>query len=184
MNDYDVSATTIAKTDQINADDLLSGPIVVTVAGVMVKAGEAQPVDIRTVETPGRAYRPCKTMRRVLAAAWGTDGRAWVGRRMRLYRDPTVLWAGKPDGGVRISHLSDHPEEATYALQEARGKKRAWTVHRLTEEAPTIEQIDAYLTRAGKPPYSSLEGADREKADAWLAGMSSALKAKIAKEHQ
>lgn len=178
MSETDVSATTIAKTDQINADDLLSGPIEVTVTGVIVRRGDRQPVDIRTAETPGRVYRPCLTMRRVLVAAWGPDGATWIGRRIRLYRDDTVRFDQQP-GGIRISHLSDHPESATYSLQETRGKRRTWTIHRLPDDALTDEAIDAYLTSIGKPAISSLTGPDREKADAWVAGLSAAMKAKI-----
>jgi hypothetical protein len=62
---------------------LLTGPITVTVKGVR-RGNKEQPINIDLVETEGRAFRPCKTMRRVLIAAWGDDAKKWVGQRMTL----------------------------------------------------------------------------------------------------
>jgi hypothetical protein len=43
----------------------------------------------------------------VLRRAWGTNGREWVGRRMKLYGDPDVYFGKEKLGGVRVSHVSD-----------------------------------------------------------------------------
>ena len=68
----DLTDTIVPDSTQINADDLIASPITVTIESV--SAGNAeQPVNINTIETPGRAYRPSKSMRRVLVAAWGTS---------------------------------------------------------------------------------------------------------------
>src|SRR5690606_13558162 len=53
-SDVDLTATTIPKSDQINAEDLMvSGPVTVTVESVS-KGSAEQPVDIHLVEFPGR----------------------------------------------------------------------------------------------------------------------------------
>lgn len=174
----DVRLAAVAKTDQINADDLVSGPLTITVAGVAIHPGEKQKCSIRTVETPGRVYRPCLTMTRVLIAAWGIDGSVWIGRRIRIYRDESVYFADQP-GGIRMSHLSDHPAKAVYWFQESRGKRRSWTIYRLDDDQPTPEQVDAYLVAQGRPPYSGLDDTGKAKVDAWLAGLSPQKRAEI-----
>ena len=79
----DLTESIIPRSDQINADDLIAGPITVTITDAY-PGGAEQPVDITLAETPGRAYRPSKSMRRVLVAAWGKQSSAYVGRRLTL----------------------------------------------------------------------------------------------------
>lgn len=117
----DLSSTIVAKSDQLNADDLLAGPITVSIIGVSAGAPD-QPVSIK-IDGGHQPYKPCKTMRRVLISAWGKNGNDWVGRSMTLFNDPAVLWAGKPVGGIRISHLSDMPKDMNISLAITRGKK-------------------------------------------------------------
>lgn len=141
----DLSATIIPKSDQINAEDLLTGPITVTVDHVVVKKGQDQPVDIHLIETPGRCYRPSKTMRRVLVKVWGNDSDKWPpSARMTLYRDPDVKWGGEKVGGVKISHLSHIDKPLTLVLTETKGKRVPHTVKPLTDapaSQPTTPQI-------------------------------------------
>src|SRR5690606_25044456 len=98
----DISSTIIAKSDQLNADDLIGGPITVTITNVSLTESPDQPLTINYDGDNGRPYKPCKSMRRVLAAAWGNDGSKFIGRRVTLFRDPRVKWAGQEVGGVRI----------------------------------------------------------------------------------
>lgn len=131
------SATTIAKSDQINADDLLGGPLTVTIREVRM-TGEEQPVAI-VLEGDKRAYKPCKTMRRMLTAMWGepTSPTAWAGRKLELYRDPSTKWGGVEVGGVRIGGMSHIKRQETIMLQIAKGKKAPFTVAPLATEAAT-----------------------------------------------
>lgn len=104
MND-DISKTIVAKSDQLNAADLLGGPITVMVESVKVSNGADQPVSIFT--GPDRQpFKPCLTVRRILAKIWGVDSSEWVGRSMTLYCDESVVWAGEAAGGIRVSHAS------------------------------------------------------------------------------
>ena len=52
----DLTESIIPRSDQINADDLIAGPITVTITDAY-PGGAEQPVDITLAETPGRAYR-------------------------------------------------------------------------------------------------------------------------------
>ena len=85
----DIANSLAPRSDQINADDLVAGPMTVTIREVVGGKAE-QPYDFLLMETD-RAYRPAVTMRRLIAAAWQTtDASKYVGRRLTLFRDPTV----------------------------------------------------------------------------------------------
>lgn len=141
----DISPTIIPDSSQINADDLIPGPVTYTVREV--KRGSAeQPIDVMLVETD-RAYRPSKSMRRVLIAAWGKESTVYAGRRLTLYRDPEVRFGADRVGGVKISHLSHIRSRMEIALTESRGKRKPHIVEPLPDEhaattGPTTEQVD------------------------------------------
>lgn len=122
----DISDTIVAKSDQLNADDLLAGPITVTVTGVDKVAGE-QPVVV-AISGGYRPWKPCKTMRRLLVHAWGAEASAWVGRGLRLYRDPTVRFGGDDVGGIRIEAMTHIAKPISVNLTSTRGKK---SLHRV-----------------------------------------------------
>ena len=114
------------KSDQLNYDDLIGGPITVQITGVRRGATVEQPV---IIEIEGwQPYMPCKSMRRVMIAAWGDKGRAWVGRWLTLYGDPSVKFGGVAVGGIRISHMSHINEASTMMLTTTRSKRAGFTV--------------------------------------------------------
>ena len=134
----DLSDSIIPKSDQLNAEDLLSGPRTVTVE--KVTAGNAeQPVFVHLVEFPGRPFKPSKTVRRILVSAWGRESSAYTGRRMTLYCDPTVRFGGIEVGGIRVSHLSHIDKPMNLALTVTRGKRAQTHVEPLTESQPVRE---------------------------------------------
>lgn len=127
----DLSESIVPKSDQLNADDLMAGPITVTISEV--KRGSAeQPVDVVLVEYPGRAYRPSKSMRRVMVHAWGPEASTYAGRRLTLYRNPDIKFGGVAVGGIEISHMSHLDNPVTVALTRARGTRKGFTVEPLT----------------------------------------------------
>jgi hypothetical protein len=135
----DLTESIAPRSDQLNADDLISGPITVTIQEV-VRGTAEQPVDVRLVEFPGRAYRPSKSMRRVLVMAWGADASAYTGRRLTLYRNPDITFGKDKVGGIEISHLSHLAKPLTVALTATRGKRKSFTVQPLPDApqpAPT-----------------------------------------------
>lgn len=133
----DLTRATIAKSDQLNADDLLSGPRTFTVAEVR-EGNDEQPVSIVLKEWPAnRPFKPSKTVTRLLVAAWGGNSDDWPeGARMTLFRDATVKWAGQAIGGLRVSHVSHIDKPLKVALQETKGKKVLHTVSPLPADAP------------------------------------------------
>ena len=115
----DLSGTLETKSDQLNAVDLLPGPITVQVVSVKKVEDKKQPTHIEI--TGGyKTYKPCLGMRRILAAAWGLDGSVYVGRSMTLYRDPDIEYSNQATGGIRIAALSDMPKPLDIRLIESK----------------------------------------------------------------
>jgi len=123
----DLSKTITPKSDQMNADDLISGPITITITSVE-KGTPEQPVSIQFEGCDGRPYKPGKSMRRVLVAMWGSEGSIYLGRSLTLYCDRTITFGPDTTGGIRISHASDITEPLEIALTVKRGKRKPFRV--------------------------------------------------------
>lgn len=137
--------TIVPRSDQINAEQLLSGPMTIRVSGVRMGSAE-QPVIIDYEGADGHPYKPCLTMRKVLIFAWGEDGREWVGKSMTLYNDPTVRFGGAQVGGIRISHMSHIEREIGLSLTATKGKKAAHTIKPLV--IPRTQDLGAVIDSA------------------------------------
>lgn len=135
----DLSETIAPRSDQLNAEDMLTGPRIVTVEKV-TKGTAEQPVNIHLAEFPGRPFKPSKTVRRILVAAWGKEASAYTGRRMMLYRDPAVRFGGQDVGGIRVSALSHIESRLTLHLTVTRGKRAPFTVDPLPDGPPALTQ--------------------------------------------
>ena len=147
----DMTETIVPRSDQINADSLLAGPITIRVTEVVIGGGE-QPVTIHYEHDGGKPFRPGKSMRRVLVKAWGADATDYIGRSMTLYTDPTIKFGGMEVGGIRISHLSHIDRTLTMALTETKGRKKPFVVQPLViEPAPKpggfVEWLSGYSDR-------------------------------------
>ena len=144
----DMTASIAPKTDQINNEDFKkTGPITVTINRVTEGPAE-QPFNFHMEETPGRAYRPSKSMRRVMVAAWGTNPAAYVGHSLTLYRNAATRFGSEQTGGIEISHLSHIDKALTVPLTAKRGVRKNFTVKPLATAAPTpardwIAEMDA-----------------------------------------
>lgn len=156
----DLSQTIAAKSDQLNADDLLGGPITVRVTRVVGMNDKEQPIAVHYDGDNGKPYKPGKSMRRVLVNFWGKDGEGYVGRWLVLYRDPEVAFGGIKVGGIRIGAMSDIDGDDSMALAVTRGAKRRYDVklYRPPEgqgnggrrRMTTAEQVDAYADALAK----------------------------------
>jgi hypothetical protein len=178
-----IENTIVPKSDQLNADDLISGPRTITITGV--KAGSAeQPVTINYQGDDGHPYKPGKSMRRVLVAMWGPEASAYVGRSLTLFRDPDVKFGGMDTGGIRISHATHIDAPFRIALTVTRGKRAPFTVQPLkiaakatitpAEELPDVDLArDIGATKAGQG-----EAALKE----WWTGLTPALRRALADE--
>ena len=127
----DLRPTIVPKSDQLNAEQLLGGPMTITVTEVRIGSTDEQPIAIHYVNDGGRPYKPSKTQRKVLLFAWGQDGRAWIGRSMTIYCDPKIKFGGEEVGGIRISHISDIERDLQVSLTATKGKKALHVIKRL-----------------------------------------------------
>ena len=150
-----LNSTIIPKSDQLNADDLIAGPRTIKITAVESGSAE-QPVMIQYEGGKGRPYKPSKSMRRVLIVAWGSEGNAYTGRSLTIYRDPTVKFGGEATGGIKISHMSDIPEALSISLTETRGKRKPHRVEPLSPgsgdtqlDAQTLSDIGDTKAKAG-----------------------------------
>jgi hypothetical protein len=126
-----MTPTIIAKSDQLNADDLVGGPITVTITKVDVRDAKEQPVTVHYQGDNGKPYKPCKSMCRVMVAAWGPDSKSYPGKSMTLYREPSVKWAGMEIGGIRIKAMSHIEGVLLTSVTLAKGSKKPYRVEPL-----------------------------------------------------
>ena len=188
-DDLDFAESLAAKSDQLNADDLAGGPITVQITGARVSKGDDQPLSLRL--SGGHApWKPCKGMRRLLAEAAGsTSARPWLGKWVRLFRDPRAKWAGKEAGGIRVSGIdaSILASARDFRVRDTRSTHVIYRVEPITERrnegSPTANldalladngltfaAVDKWLASVDKP--SLAEGTDESRATlaGWLAG--------------
>lgn len=139
----DMSTTIITRSDQQNYDDYIAGPKTVTIADVTEGTPE-QPVNIELVEYPGKPYKPSKSMRRVLVAAWGKDSTVYKGRKLELFGNPEIRFGKEAVGGIQIARMSHLDAPVTVPLTVSRGKKKAFTVQPLLiAPSVTVAQVEA-----------------------------------------
>ena len=165
----DMSMVIQAKSDQLSADDLLAGPLTITITNVVVRPGTEQPVTIEYDGGSGRPWKPCKSMSRLLVAAWGADAKAYAGRSVTLYRDPSVKWGGMEVGGIRISHMSHIEREMVMPLTATKGVKKAYKVKPI--------QAGSQQAETKLPILSPDMKVAEVRASAWLAAVRRALTA-------
>jgi hypothetical protein len=140
----DLTESIAPRSDQVNADDLIAGPITYTIREVVNGKAES-PFDFLLVETD-RAYRPSKTMRRVIVNAWGPEASDYSGRRLTLYREPSITFGRDKVGGIRISHMSNIDGVKEVMAQVTRGKREKFVVQPLPDLSPIDKLRAEYRT--------------------------------------
>jgi hypothetical protein len=157
----DLTQSIEPKSDQMNAEDLLSGPRTFTITEVSQGSSE-QPVNVYLAEFPhDRPFKPSKTVRRLMVTAWGPDAATYTGKRITLYRDPAVKFGGMDVGGIRISHMTGIDKPLRVALSVTRGKRAMYVVQPLADEpAKTAEPHG--MSPAERKMFALLKKSKRE----------------------
>lgn len=168
-----LAPTIVPKSDQTNSDDLIAGPRTITITAV-VKGSKEQPVWISYEGDENRPYKPSKSMRRLLVTIWGLNAADYIGRRITLYRDPTVKFGGDPVGGIKISHASNIACAIDILLTESRGRRKPYRLEAMTPEDPqpapdlgTLPPAWDQWTTEERGDYMSTQGLP--KLQAWWA---------------
>lgn len=160
MNVIDITAAIAPKSDQLNADSLITGPRTIRIRDVRVTTGE-QPVSVFFDGDDGKPWKPGKTAMRCLAAIWGGNAAKWVGMSLTIFCDESVTWGGDAVGGIRVSHMEGLSKARTLRLTKTRGKKTPVTIEPL---------VVVRTSAAGKwreRLFAVANGGEISVADAW-----------------
>ncbi len=155
----DMAKTIIAKSDQLNADDLIGKSVTIKITKVSAVAGE-QPIAIHFEGDNGKPFMPCKTIRRLLVGVWGADASLYPGRSLTLYRDETVTFGGMAVGGIRVSHMSHIDKPMTMILTATKKTKKPFTVQPLVEQKkpePVVEKTFIVKLEKGDKVFDDIE---------------------------
>jgi len=136
----DISYTLTAKSDQLNAGDLFGGGINVLITRVDL-VRDSQPMVIH-IDGDRQPYKPCLSMRRVLARIWGTKKDAWVGRWLTVYCDEKVRFGPDAVGGIRISHASHIDGTQSVTVRASKHKVVTYEILPLSVELPAYSDED------------------------------------------
>ncbi len=136
------------KSDQLNADDLIGSNRIIKITRVIVTDAEKQACSVFFEGDNGKPWKPCKTMGRVMVAAWGEDPKNFVGKHVELWRDSEVIFGGNKQGGIRIVGLSDIDSDFEISLTISRGFRKPVKIKKLTPPAG-VADIKSALAVAG-----------------------------------
>lgn len=176
MNKDELIECAAAKSDQIDADNLIGGiTIDVTIKAVQRGPSQEQPLQLVLEETE-KFYRPSKTMRRALIGCFGDEPSNWVGKRLRLVRNPETQFGGVKVGGIEVSHASISAP-VMLMLSAKRGKKSAVKIDVLPTQkaapkaAKAISQPVAESKPQDKPHARGTITGDADEGDLSMAPM-------------
>lgn len=148
----DLSKTIIPKSDQLNADDLIAGSKTICIRDVQAGGDETQPVSIYYYGDNNKPFKPCKSVRRVLVQLWGTESDLYINRKLTLYRDVSVKWAGVEVGGIRVSHASHISEPTKVLITTAKNSRRPFTIEPIAPKP--LKDVDAAKTAIKEGKYT------------------------------
>lgn len=160
------------KSDQLNADDLIGGPLTITIRDAVETDDPKQTLWVYYYGDGGKPYKPNTGMRRAMAHIWGDPQTAeLVGRSLMLYQDPSVKFGSDTVGGIRIAEASHMAATKQFLIAVSKGKRQLYTVKPLTDyaspmlAATTLDQLkqawDA-IPKAEQPYWAAVK--DESKA--------------------
>lgn len=134
-----MKVSVVPKSDQWNADDFLGSPRTFTVTGAQPRKDDPERFEVIVAESDVKVWRPPNGMASALIQLWGDDTKAWNGKRVTLFTDPSVKFGKETPGGIRISHMSDIGDKpVTVLIRLTRGRKGPYTIQPLIESEPEV----------------------------------------------
>ena len=100
------SAFTQGNSQYIKADDVKQGPqkfVISTVEATETPDGKPA---LQLVMEGGKKLTLNKTNARILGGMIGDDTDTWIGKKVVVTFDPTVMFSGKMVGGIRVKPLT------------------------------------------------------------------------------
>ena len=160
MNKEELQACAIAKSDQIDADNLIGGITMdVTIQAVQRGPSNEQPLQLVLKETD-KFYRPSKTFRRALIGCFGDEPSNWIGKRLRLVRNPDTMFGGVKVGGIEVSHASIEAP-VVFMLAAKRGKKSQVSIDVIPpvqQPSPMPPKVKEKAAEIQKPARGTVSG--------------------------
>lgn len=148
--DIDLSDTIKAKSDQLNALDIVGFEPVITITDVKKVNDPQQPIWVYYQGCGNRPWKPSLGMRRVLMTGWGKMKSDWVGKSVKIWCNPEVKWAGSAAGGIEILAMSHVDKRGfTTTKRENRSKVVAYKVEYLDMTRPAYpdDKFESELPR-------------------------------------
>jgi len=139
----DVTKLCEARSDQLNAIDLISGARIAKITEVKIFTETEQPIHIILDDDKKRPWKCSKTSVRTLAALYTNDASKWVGKHIEIYCDETVLWGGQAVGGIRQSKAEGITSPKRLMLTKSRTKKETVIINPLKDD-----EIKAHYAKA------------------------------------
>lgn len=148
MEEMNIREFVKIKSDRLNYEDFIMGPKDFTIVRLAKKIDQGKPRLLIFFDgyesTP---YWPSLGMVKCLSSpdGWGeAEFPQWIGRRMRLFGEPTVVFAGKEMGGIQISAISHIKGEYTTKITLRRGLRIDFTIEPLatttvSKPAPALQ---------------------------------------------
>jgi len=168
------------KSDQLNADDLVGGPITVRITKAVRSDDPKQTLWIYYHGDGGKPYKPSTGMRRAMAFIWNDpDVEQLAGRCLTLFNNPAIKFGSETTGGIQISHASHIPKAMTFLLTVTKGRRVAFTVNPLESFEAELATLTAATTMDG---LKAAWGTISKEAQKFLKLDVEALKAKLAKQ--
>ena len=136
----DLDKALSAKSDQLNADDLIGENRTIKLTDVIITLNADQKINISFEGDDNKPWRPSKTQGRIMKAIWGRNEKEWIGKRVTIFRNPGVRWGGQEVGGVFISHIEGIDKPTKLVLAESKSRKASITVLPLDDEIQVPEE--------------------------------------------
>lgn len=176
-----VAHTLTAKSDQLNACDLVGGAITVKILSALVKKGLDQPITIG-IDGGYQPWKPCLGMRRALARIWELDSEKWIGQSLTLYCDDSAKWGGEAVGGIRISHATGISEQQRIPMRLSKSKVVIHIINPLiiTAENAGLLAAEPYLAAIRAATTKDLLKAAYSEACEWRVSTSASVSVKQA----
>jgi len=160
MNKKELQQCAAAKSDQIDADNLIGGITMdVTIKAVQRGPSNEQPLQLVLEETD-KFYRPSKTFRRALIGCFGDEPSNWIGKRLRLVRNPDTMFGGVKVGGIEVSHASIEAP-VVFMLAAKRGKKSQVSIDVISpvqQPTPMPQNVKEKAAEIQKPARGTVSG--------------------------
>lgn len=137
MEEMNIREFVKIKSDRLNYEDFIMGPQDFKIVRLGKKTDQGNVRLLMFFE--GREETPYWLPKGMVKCLSNPDGwgeapfSEWVGRRVRLFGEPTVVYAGKELGGIRISNISDIAGAYSTKITERRGVRIDYVISPLLD---------------------------------------------------